>query len=307
MDEVTRKQLDEAEAESGELDFKSTFDPGSPQDWCELIKDIIAMANSGGGLIVVGINDDGSPATDDLEPLLTLDPAKIVDKIKKYTSQQLTCCSLVRCSRRGHDVALLSIKAVAIPIVFTAPGTYDIGGGKQKTAFSLGTVYFRHGPKSEPGTSDDLRGALDRELSRIRSSWLDGIQKVVTAPVDAEIKVIPADVRLTQEDEATRVRLVPDESAPAFKAMRTDVLYPYRQKELVRRVNKLLGGTKITPHDIFCVRKAHGIDGQANFFYKPQFSSPQYSETFAQWIVEQHHVDSNFFLKAREACRKRST
>jgi len=34
--------------ESASADFKSSFDPQSKQDWCELIKDIVAMSNSGG-------------------------------------------------------------------------------------------------------------------------------------------------------------------------------------------------------------------------------------------------------------------
>jgi hypothetical protein len=185
-------------------------------------------------------------------------------------------------------------------MVFTAPGTYDVGGGKQKTAFSLGTVYFRHGAKSEPGNTDDLRGALERELSRIRSSWLDGIAKVVTAPVGATVSVLPPEVKLTGTEEATRVRLVNDEDAPAFKAFRTDLLYPYRQKELVAQVNKLLDGALVIgTHDIYSVRKAHHIDGQPTFYYKPQYSSPQYSLAFAEWIVEQYRADHEFFTKAR--------
>jgi hypothetical protein len=35
------------------------------------------------------------------------------------------------------------VNGTANPIVFSKPGTYDIGGGKQKTAFSAGTVYFQ--------------------------------------------------------------------------------------------------------------------------------------------------------------------
>jgi hypothetical protein len=201
-------------------------------------------------------------------------------------------------------VIVLVVSSVSIPIVFTAPGTYEVGGGKQKTAFSKGTVYFRHGAKSEPGTSDDLRAALTRELDRIRSSWLDGITKVVTAPVGATISVLPGEVQLSGAEGATGVRLVNDEDAPAFKAFRTDLLYPYRQKELVTRVNALLAGSKISSHDVYCVRKAHGIDAQPNFFYKPQFSSPQYSEAYAEWMAGQHRGDADFFLKAREASRK---
>ena len=304
MDKGVLTKIDESEKESADLDFKLAFDPSAPQDWCELIKDIVAMTNSGGGLIVFGVNDDGSPAMVDLKQILALDPATIVDKIEKYTDQHFADFSLCSGSRRGCPVAVLSVSSVPVPIVFTAPGTYDIGGGKQKTAFSRGTVYFRHGPKSEPGTSEDLRAALNRELDRVRSSWLDGITKVVTAPVGATISVLPGEVKLSGAEGATGVRLVNDESAPAFKAYRTDLLYPYRQKELVARVNELLAGPKITAHDVFRVRKAHGVDAQPNFFYKPQFSSPQYSEAFAEWMIEQYRADTDFFQKARDASKK---
>lgn len=100
------------------------------------------------------------------------------------------------------------------------------------------------------------------------------------------------------------MRLVNDESAPAFKAFRTDLLYPFRQKELVARVNALLVGPTITGHDVHCVRKAHGVDGQPTFSYKPKFSSPQYSEAFAEWMAEQSRADVDFFQKARETCKK---
>jgi hypothetical protein len=229
-----------------------------------------------------------------VDALLAIDPAVIVDKIKKYTGQHYSGCNLASGMRRGHVVAVMSVASVSMPMVFIAPGTYDIGGGKQKTAFSLGTIYFRHGAKSEPGTSDDLRMVLERELDRIRNSWLDGIAKVVTAPVGT-VSVLPAEVKLSGAEDATSVRLVNDESAPAFKAVRTDLLYPYRQKELVAKVNALLGLPTISAHDVYSVRKAHAVDGQQNFFYKPQYSSPQYQ------------IDSDFFVKAREVTRKLST
>lgn len=304
MDPAVGFRIEKSDKEAADLDFKAGFDPSAAQDWCELLKDIVAMANSGGGLIVFGVNDDGSPATGDLKPVLAVDPATIADKIKRYTDQHFDGFSLNPSSRQGEPVLILEVAAAFLPIVFTNPGTYDVGSGKQKTAFARGTTYFRHGAKSEPGTTEDLRGALNRELDRVRSSWLDGITKVVTAPIGATISVLPAEVKLTGAEGATGVRLVNDESAPAFKAYRTDLLYPYRQKELVARVNALLEGTKVTPHDVHCVRKTHGVDARPNFFYKPQFSSPQYSEAFAEWMVGQYRADADFFSKAREASKK---
>jgi len=304
IDAAILETIEANEKEDAALDFKCGFDPSSAQDWCELIKDIVAMANSGGGLILFGVNDDGTSASTNLSAVGALDPAVIVDKIRKYTGQHFAGFSLTSGTRRRAPVVALSVSGVSIPMVFTLPGTYDAGGGKQKSAFSMGTVYFRHGAKSDPGTSDDLRAALERELERIRASWMDGIAKVVTAPVGATISVLPSEVHLSGGGSATAVRLVNDDDAPAFKAYRTDLLYPHRRKELVTRVNSLLGdAATITGHDVDCVRKVHGTDAQPNFYYKPQYSSPQYSEAFAEWLVAQYSGNPEFFHQAREALR----
>ena len=304
MDTSLLAAVESSQNESAGLDFKESFDPGVSSCWCELVKDIVALANSGGGAIVFGVNDDGSPSSADLEAVLGIDPATIVDKIKKYTGQHYAGCSLTNVIRKGHRVAVMSVTSVSIPMVFTSPGTYDAGGGKQKTAFSMGTVYFRHGAKSEPGTSEDLRVALERELDRIRSSWLDGITKVVTAPLGSTVSILPGEVQLSGAGDATAVRLVNDEDAPAFKAVRTDLLYPYRQKELVAKVNALFGATRISAHDVYCARKAYAVELQPNFYYKPQYSSPQYSQAFVDWMVDQYNADAEFFLRSRDVSKK---
>jgi hypothetical protein len=48
------KQLMTVKRESRLLDFKQAFDPGDTGDWCELIKDLVAMANTLGGSPVSG-------------------------------------------------------------------------------------------------------------------------------------------------------------------------------------------------------------------------------------------------------------
>src|SRR5262245_57026612 len=109
MDSAIIARIEKTDSESADLDFKSSFDTSAPQDWCELIKDIVAMANSGGGIIVIGVNDDGTPATADLKEVTALDAAIIVDKIKKYTDQHVAGFSLVSSSRRGWPIAVLLV------------------------------------------------------------------------------------------------------------------------------------------------------------------------------------------------------
>ncbi|MGB8226127.1 MAG: ATP-binding protein, partial [Sedimentisphaerales bacterium] len=84
MSDLIHKALS-AKRESKYIEFKQGFDPGLPREWCELIKDIVAIANSGGGIIVFGLNNTGVPSAEPVEAIARIDPADIANKIYKYT------------------------------------------------------------------------------------------------------------------------------------------------------------------------------------------------------------------------------
>jgi hypothetical protein len=283
-------------SESESVDYKAAFDSNSSADWAEIIKDIVALANSGGGVIVFGVADDGTVSEFDCSPLAGLDPADLTNKLYKYTGQQIHAFEFVKATKGAKELVTLLVKGAANPIVFSKPGTYDIGGGKQKTAFSAGTVYFRHGAKSEPGNSDDLRWFLERRIEEIRKSWLEGIVKVVEAPAGAQVQIISS----APVENPPMMRLVNDPSAPAYYRASVDQTHPFRQKEVVEEVNKALQGTKIIkPFHVQCVRQAHKTDDNATFCYKQKYASARYSHAFVKWIIEQYTADQGFFENAK--------
>jgi len=288
--------------ESRGVDFKEQFNVDNPGEWCELIKDIVAIANTGGGRIVLGVKDNGQPSGWDPTPVLQLDHAKVVDRISRYVGEPFGDFEIVCDEWKGKPVATIAISGVSIPMVFVQPGTYDVGSGKQRTAFGRGTMYFRHGAKSETAHPRDLRTVLERELERVRRSWLGNIRKVVNAPAGARVQVLPSDVRESRSPAATAIRLVDDLQAPAYRKIDPNITHPYRQTELVKRVNELLSGSrKVSTYDIQCVRRVHTAEKRSDWYYKPKFGSPQYSDGFASWIVEQHSADPLFFDKCRGA------
>jgi predicted HTH transcriptional regulator len=169
----TAEDLSELLASSSEtatVDFKSQFDVDGAGDWLEIIKDIAALANSGGGTILIGVADDGTPSGSDVSGALTIDPADLTNRIHKYTATHFHGFEIVECAKGGHEVCAITVRGCRIPLVFTRVGTYEVTPGRQKTVFSMGTVYFRHGAKSEPATSDDLRAFMDRELEVVKRS-----------------------------------------------------------------------------------------------------------------------------------------
>lgn len=297
--------LEIEKGETDRLDFKRGFDPTQTGDWCELIKDIVAIANSGGGRIIIGLDDDGKPSGESVQAFKSLDPADVVNKIHKYTACQLTDFVIEQVEIVGSAAATMTIGGVRLPIIFSAPGEYEWPPGKKKYAFNKGTIYFRHGAKSEPGTSDDLRSTIERELERVKSFWLDGIAKVVQAPPEADIQIVSSAVSLSK-DGSQQIRLTTEGSGPEFRVVDNDQLYPYRAKELKSRLPEVLGPNIATPYDIQLVRKQFGIDDNPNFSYKGKFGSRQYSETFVEWLADQHKRDEHFFLKVRDVARQKS-
>jgi hypothetical protein len=83
--------------------------------------------------------------------------------------------------------------------------------------------------------------------------------------------------------------------------------HPFRQKELVERVNEALNSrTQINRYDIQCVVKMFGIKKRPNFYYKASVegSPHQYSKELVNWLVAEYEKDDRFFVKAREMARR---
>lgn len=302
MSTLVEKSLT-AKHESKRVDFKSAFNPESTGDWCELVKDIVAMANSGGGIIVIGLDDVGAPSKKDVTAVLDLDQAKFVDKIRKYTNFEFGELEVHEAKKQDYTVAIIEISAVKVPMAFTEVGTYAVemaGKQKQKTAFSKGTVYFRHGAKSEPGTTEDIRNVIERRLEAIRGEWLEGVRKVVNAPQGSVITVFSGEVKEGSSPDANQIRFVADPNAPGYRLIDHDITYPHRQTELVEVVNGMLPeGIDVNTYDILAVRRVYGIDGDPRYCHTPKFGSPQYSDNFAKWIVEKHKENKDFFAETR--------
>ena len=288
--------------ETDRWDFKSQVDLANAGEFLELIKDIVAITNSGGGVILIGIDDDGAPVSGHIEPLFKIDPANVTNKIFSYTGIHFHCFEFRKISKSGIDLCAILVGAVDVPLVFTKPGTYEIVDKKQKTAFSVGTVYFRHGAKSEPGTSEDLRLFIAQSLERTKKMLLDGIAKVVTAPAGTHVAIISNKEPSHNSHEPTAVRVTDDKDAPEYRAPLIDKTHPHRQKELLVLVNeRLAGNPHVSSHDFLCVRRVHNIHRDLKYCFNLNWSSPRYSEACITWLIAQIHADSMFLHRARES------
>lgn len=279
-----------AKRESKYVEFKERFDPSSAAEWCEVIKDIAAMANSGGGIIVVGLDNTGNPTRDSLDALSQLDPADVANKISRYAGSTQIELEVRQLEKAGVTLYAFVIQPVSIPIVFQRPGTYDIGQGRQKTAFSQGTIYFRHGAKSEPGTSDDLRAVIERQVEVIRHSWIKGVRKVVQAPTGSQIIAVRPSAKIGTTFLASAVRVVNDPTATPVVLTRTrdestvgTFIHEEVSEGIFDEINNVIDANRVLAR------------GQRHFFLGP----PVYYRIYAErQHVEQRDDDSAVLLQS---------
>jgi hypothetical protein len=239
------------------------------------VRDIVALANSGGGVILFGVTRSGDPSNFDLSSVAALPVAKIVRELERYVDTPFNDVEIVDTTRDSQRVVALVVGEAMAPLVFSS------GSG----AFAAGTLFFRHGAKSGPATSGDMAAALDRRLNAVRKSWLGAVKRAVERP---------------EVTNVTPIRVVQDPHAPVVGLVDYDKTHPYRQKELLAEFRRRFAGRPINQFDLQAVRFAHRVDVNPDFSHKSLYGSKQYSDRFLEWLLDRASSDPQFFEEARE-------
>ena len=151
-------------------------------DRAKLAKEIIALANSGGGEIYVGFSDDGE-GHPEIEPEPGEPDAFAQDRIsgliERYATPSFQCTvGLFRREGSGIDHPVITV-----PCEHRTP-VWAKRGGSDPSRLQAGTVYVRRpGGASEPArTQDDWERLLDRLVRARRDEMLDAIRDVLNPP-----------------------------------------------------------------------------------------------------------------------------
>ena len=293
-------------SESEMVDFKSSFEPEKAGFWCEIVKDIISFANTSGGVIVFGLDSNGNPTEGNCEQAGTTDVANVSDQLTKYISTSINSLLKFTVERSGQKYWCISCDSERVLLPFTKPGTYEPIKGQQKNAFSVGTIYVRHGSKSEPCTRDDLQRWIDRELKLVREDWLSNIRKVVEAPFGHTVVVSSAAGEMVGQGATISARITNDPNAIPVRLQNPKQDWPHRGADILSTFNLKCLGYKMNSHDLVALKFGHQIDEvkRPDFMLKTHaFASPQYSSTFLEWIFAEYNKDNALFTKARQIWR----
>lgn len=147
--------------ELDEVDFK--------EQWIskgELSKLLLAMANSRGGVIVIGIkeNDDGTLEPIGLEELK--DKADINNEVAKYISPALDY-EVFDFVYNAAEYAALNGKKFQMVHVHDTPDRLPFFSLNETNGLGKNEVYIRRGTKCEKATAEEIERIIDTKISTI--------------------------------------------------------------------------------------------------------------------------------------------
>jgi hypothetical protein len=297
-----------AKRESKAVGFKEQFVPTDPRQSLEILKDIVAIGNSGGGTLAIGINNVGEATGGNVRAVIDYDHAKSYDLIRKYTNQNYADFEIAEVEKDGLKVAIFLIDPPDYPLVFEKPGTYPIEGSKyQQTAFAQGTLFFRHGAKTESATTDDLRKFLQNRIKEMQDQLVKGMQQVSEAPRGSQLTVLRPSALDPSGTSGIPVRITTNPDASEAIAVNRHRICPYRQKEVMKMLKDRLPPALLpSTYDFQLIVKTHDIASNEAFAWEPESSSRQYSDALVNWIVERITEDHDFAHEARRRLYEKS-
>ena len=175
-----------------DIEYKDWLDPTSSHGKATIARAAIALANHGGGYIVLGFVDDGPslrshPRPDSLKPI---DQDQANAAVQRYADPEFH----VQLYTLVHPVT-----GVQHPVVFVPGGHREPVMSKRDCEGVIGQhrCYIRKpGPRSEePKTREEWRALLHRCVMAQREDMLDAIRAIVTGRVDAGPAVPSAEER----------------------------------------------------------------------------------------------------------------
>lgn len=172
-------------------DLKRSFDPQSPKAFLDLVKDVVALANSGGGRLVYGRNDTEVFGLTEAAKF-ALDGAKVADLVDKYVSPAaVQIAHEIEEPLPGKTVVVLAIAPATSPLVIAQDGVWRPPGETyDKTVLRKGEIWVRHSSKNERVTFEDVRGWLMAARSSERMAIYERMAMLVNLPEGSSLEVV---------------------------------------------------------------------------------------------------------------------
>lgn len=219
--ELTREKLltlIDLGREEEALDYKRSYDltGRSTKDRVEMVRDVVAMANTSGGYIVLGVDERRTGGTLAYEPvgisedhLGGLDIDRLKPQVERYLNVPVPIRLQVHHLEEygGYCFALVYVEeSPEGTIVMEKDGQYQDGNGRSETVFRAGDVLVRDGGSSRRADQNAMREQVSKMRRRERERWTEEILGVreLTGRLDRLIEALGGGATGPSRREDTR-------------------------------------------------------------------------------------------------------
>jgi hypothetical protein len=181
-----------------------------------MVRDMVAMANTSGGYIVLGVNENRSGGTLTFEPigiseehLKSLDIDKLKPQIESYLNVSVPIkLQIHRLDEHGgRCFALVYVKeSPESPIIMEKDGQYQDDNGRTKDVIRARDVVVREGASSRRADQNAVREQISKMRRRERERWTEkilGVRELVER-IDQLVGVLGGGVSVPSAADTTR-------------------------------------------------------------------------------------------------------
>lgn len=182
-----------------DIEFKATLDLREKKDQLRLVAEVVAMANAGGGVIRIGVDDDGYEIGIDANTAARFDPATVANLVDSFLGTDHVEVAVHRrhLSAERLVVDLVVEKCPTPPLVICKEGNYQSEKG-QRSEFRKGDVLVRRGTRAVRATRSDFLAWTEAACDSARRLLMDRVSFVSTLPPDAELSIAIGEVDLAE-------------------------------------------------------------------------------------------------------------
>jgi len=172
-------------------DLKLTFESESPKAALDLVKDIVAIANSGGGTLTFGRTSTQVHGVSD-DVIDALDSARVADMVGRFIPPaSIGIAHEIREPEPGKRIVVLCIEPPATPLVISRDAAWRPPGKKHDDlVMRKGDIWVRHSSRNERATVEDIRAWLAGARAAERTAIFERMAMLVNLPDGSSLEVV---------------------------------------------------------------------------------------------------------------------
>jgi hypothetical protein len=168
------------------VELKESFQDDT-EGWLKLERQLVGIGNSGGGIVIFGIDRRGNRVGLPNSLTAAFDPANLMQKLQRHASTASVPTAYVEVMQYGKRYGTLFIGPTVHITVFDKVGNVQGATGRSKAIFQQGVVYVRGEGTTREARQSDLDLLINERVRDGLTAFLARIERVAELPAATEL------------------------------------------------------------------------------------------------------------------------